>query len=105
MNTDVLNDPRVTARPSRASNSPADTEYLIDVLPPAGVDPSHNGYLVVAVDGGAWNGTEDGGWVVFNSFATWIGSERPPADREHEIDAKGVYPSAEAAISAVLAHG
>ena len=103
MSTGILSDPRVTARPARASNSPAETEYLIDGQPPADVNPSHRGYLVSAVNGGAWNGAEDGGWVVFNSFCTWIGSDRPPADREHEIDAKDVYPSAEAAVAAVLA--
>jgi hypothetical protein len=101
--TTALDDPRVSSRPERCSDSPADTEYFVDTPSPAEVNPSHLGYSVHCV-GDGWSRTETRtGWVVFNSFGCWINSVRPPTDREHEIDAKDVYPTAEDAISAVLA--
>jgi hypothetical protein len=102
MSTGILDDPRVTHRPSRTSES-GGTEYLIDGAPPVAVSPRHSGYMVIKV-GEGWSNTETRtGWVVFNSFCTWINSAKPPADRENEIDAKDVYSTPDAAVSAVLA--
>jgi hypothetical protein len=101
MTTDVLNNPRITVRPSRTSET-GGTEYLIDGAPPTAVSPQHKGYMVIKV-GEGWSGSETRtGWVVFNGFCVWIGSDNVPADRENEIEAKDVYPSAEAAVEAVL---
>lgn len=100
----VLNDPRVTVKPNQGSapTLPGDVEFWIDVPVPAEVNPEHDGYVVVQV-GEGWSSSETRtGWVVFNSFCVWIGSARMPADRENEIDAQDVYPSAEEAVGAVL---
>lgn len=96
----VLDDPRVTSRPSRYSDQPEGPSYLIDGAPEA-VQPHHHGYEVVNL---VANDTHPAGWLVFNSFGVWIGkTDHFLVDAGNEVDAKDVYPTAEAAVVAVLA--
>lgn len=93
----VLDDPRVTARPAVRSvtTEPNGNDYLIEGGP--------TGYVVAEVQDGWSNSGQPPGWVVFNGYTVWIGTTSHPALLDiNEVDAKDVYPTAEAAVAAVL---
>lgn len=96
----ILNDPRVSVRSAPGFNT-GDTGYLIAGVPDH-VQPTHGGYEVSEVKLG-WNYDLPPGWAVFNGAGVWIGLADSRLVAEHEIDAKDVYPTAEAAVAAVLA--
>lgn len=93
----VLNDPRVYA--GRAIEGMRGNAYLIEGGPIC--------YKVAEVPAG-WcakgtNRLRAPGWVVFGDCGVWLGSVGHFALSGKEVDAKGVYSTAEAAVAAVLA--
>lgn len=89
----VLDDPRVSVRPGTAF------AYHIEGGP--------TGYGITmkdaVTDSHGTTGTADQ-WMVFNGYSVWIGSTNHPHPLvdDNEVDAKDVYPTAEAAVVAVL---
>lgn len=88
----VLDDPRVSVKPGTGF------AYRIEGGPTGyGVTMKDAVTTVHGTTGAA------GQWMVFNGYGVWIGATDHPLVDANEVDAKGVYPTAEAAIAAVLA--